>query len=107
MKKATVQALSFVSGLTLAVVVVGVTISKSPSLRGEVENQIRTVLKTTRTLVDAYKNLASKSKIAVNLIKNEPGEATATEEAAAAHQNTQTNSQWDAVEADTGATKPL
>ncbi|MDR1088412.1 MAG: hypothetical protein LBL23_03995 [Coriobacteriales bacterium] len=103
MKKSTVQVLSFVSGLTLAVVVVGITISKSASLRSEIEDQIRSVLKTTRTLVDTYKNLASKSKTAVKLIKNEPGETTATDEAAAAQQNAHTNSQWDAAEAHAGS----
>ena len=101
MKKATIQVISFVSGLTLAAVIIGVTITKNESIRNEIENQINSVLKTTRSLVDAYKSIASKSKTAANLIKSDTGEkntrgATAEEEA-----RVLINSQWDAVESQT------
>lgn len=101
MRRGTVKVLSFMSGLVLAAVVIGTTINKSPALRSEIENQINTVLKTTRSLIDAYKSIGSKSKAAVGLIKNEPGGRTAGEEAAAVEQAAQIEEQWDAVESST------
>jgi len=97
MKKSTIQVLSFVSGLTIAAVVIGVTISKSPSLQAEIEHQVNSCLKATRSLVDIYKSLVSKSKTATSLIKTESGESIESEEAAA-EQASQVNDQWDAVE---------
>ena len=91
MKKATKQVLSFVSGLTLAAVVVGVAIGKSPSLQNEIENQLNSVLKTSRSLIDAYKKFATRSKVAVNLIKTDREAATGNEAAE------KIDSQWDAV----------
>ena len=99
MKKSTAQTLSFLSGLTLASVIIGVTISKSPAVRNEIENQLKSVLKTTRSLVDAYKSIVFKSKTAASFIKTDAGEKTAAEEAAAADARVQTSNQWDAVEA--------
>ena len=96
MKKSTIQVLSFLSGLTLAAVVVGVTIAKSATLRSEIENQLNSCLKTTRTLVDAYKSVTAKSKTAVNLIKKDTGESPETEEAVA-EQVAKINDQWDAL----------
>ena len=97
MKKSTKQALSFLSGLTLAAVVIGVTINNNPAIRKEIESQFESVLKTTRSLVDAYKSLASKSKTAATFIKSKPGEKTADEEAVQAEASAQLNNQWDAV----------
>lgn len=99
MKKGTVQILSFVGGVTLAAVVVGVTLSKNSKIRGEIESQINSVLKTTRLVVDAYKNVASKSKAAANLITNDPTQRMASEEEAISQQQAQTSREWDAVEA--------
>jgi hypothetical protein len=98
MKKRTVQTLSFISGLTLAAVVVGVTLSKSPGLRGEIEHQINSVLKSTRTLVNAYKSVVSKSKVAVNLVKNDVDpQGSGGEETA--RQTAELDNQWNAAEA--------
>ena len=98
MKKGTAQVLSFVSGLTIAAVVIGITLSRSPRLRGEIENQVNGVLNTTRSVVDAYKSVASKSKAVANLITNDPIQKTASEEAAASKQTEQINNDWDFVE---------
>lgn len=98
MKKGTVQVLSFVSGLTLAAVVIGVTISKSPALRGEIESQLSSVLRTTRGVVDAYKSLGSKSKAAINLVRPDSGAKTAEEKMAEAEQNARVNQLWEEVE---------
>jgi len=98
MKKATVQVLSFLSGLTLAAVILGVTISKSESIRNEIENQISTVLKTTRSVVDAYKSIASKSKTAASFIKSDSKEKDLKSEAAEHEARAQIDGQWDAVE---------
>lgn len=98
MKKSTVQTLSFLSGLTLAAVVIGVTLNKSPSLRNEIETQINSVLKTTRALVNSYKSVASKSKTAVSLIKNDPDILSANDETEVTQQTQEIKSQWDAVE---------
>lgn len=98
MKRSTVQILSFLSGLTLAAVVIGVTLSRNDSLRNEVESQINSVLKTTRTVVDSYKSVASKSKTAVSLIKNDPDILSASDEAEANQQAQEVSNQWDAVE---------
>lgn len=98
MKKSTVQTLSFLSGLTLAAVVIGVTLNKSPSLRNEIETQINSVLKTTRALVNSYKSVASKSKTAVSLIKNDPDILSVNDETEVTQQTQEIKSQWDAVE---------
>lgn len=98
MKRSTVQVLSFMSGLTLAAVVIGVTLARSPSLRNEIENQVNSVLKTTRSLVNSYKSVASKSKTAVNLIKSDPEVRAESASAEAEQQAYEVNSQWDAVE---------
>ena len=100
MKNSTVQVLSFISGLTLAPVVIGVTISKSPGLKNEIESQLNTILKTTRALVDAYKSVASKSKTAVSLIKNDAGDMTPEQQSAAEEQKKHIDSQWDVAEAE-------
>lgn len=99
MKKSTMQILSFLSGLTLAAVVIGVTLSKSPSLRGEVENQLNTVLKTTRVVVDSYKSVASKSKTAVGFIRSDAEVMTEQAVAEAEQHKQDINSQWESVEA--------
>lgn len=99
MKRGTIQVLSFISGLTLAAVVIGVTLSKSPSLRNEVESQAKSVLKTTRTLVDSYKSVVSKSKMAVNLVKNDPKDTALNKDSEAERQSADLENQWDAVEA--------
>ena len=99
MKKSTIQILSFVSGLTLAAVVVGVTISKSPGIRAEIEKQANSVLKTTRSLVDAYKSIAGKSKSAASLISNDAGDKSAKETSGPSVEQARADSQWDAVEA--------
>ena len=99
MKKGTIQVISFISGLTLTAVVVGVTISKSPSIRKEIESQLNSCLKATRALADTYKSVASKTKSAVNLIKKDAGEKTEKETAAEEEVREQVSSQWNAVEA--------
>ena len=99
MKKSTMQLMSFVSGLTLAAVVIGVTLSKSPALRGEIESQLNTILKTTRVVVDSYKRVATKSKSAANLIRNDADVMTEREEAEINKHAKETNSMWDAMEA--------
>jgi len=98
MKKGTVQVISFLSGLTLAAVILGVTINRSEAIRNEIENQMNSVLKTTRSLVDAYKSIASKSKTAASFIKSDSGEKSTREEAAEEEARAQVSSQWDAVE---------
>lgn len=98
MKKSTVQALSFLSGLTLAAVVIGVTLSKSPSLRTEIENQLNSVLKTTKKVVNSYKSVASKSKTAVGLIKNDPDLFDDEYNEESLLQAQEINDQWDAAE---------
>ncbi|MCL2528771.1 MAG: hypothetical protein FWE41_00295 [Coriobacteriia bacterium] len=99
MNKTTVQVISFVSGLTIAAVVLGVTISKNQNIRNEIESQISSVLKTTRSLVDSYKSLASKSKTAASLIKSDAGEKSARDEAAEEEAQAQIDIQWDNLEA--------
>lgn len=103
MKKETVQVLSFLSGLTLAAVVIGVVLSKSPSLLSEIESQADSVLKTTRSLVNTYKGLATKSKTAVNMIKKDPEMLSANEESEALRHASATNSQWDILESNAPA----
>ncbi|MDR2035827.1 MAG: hypothetical protein LBP91_04045 [Coriobacteriales bacterium] len=98
MKKSTIQALSFLSGLTLAAVIIGITVNRSATLRTELEHQMSSVLKTTGSLVDAYKSLAHKSKTAATLIQTDSGEKTAKEQADEAAEQAQISSQWDAVE---------
>lgn len=98
MKKGTVQILSFVSGLTLAAVVVGVTLSKNKALCNEIENQVTSVLKTTRSMVEVYKSIATKSKKAAALVKNDPSNKTVLQEAAEKTVDQQVVSQWDAIE---------
>ena len=102
MKKGTVQVVSFLSGLTLAAVILGVTINKSSTIRNEIESQITSVLKTTRLMVDAYRSIASKSKAAATIIKGEPGEKTKREETAEVEAKEQANNQWNSVEAQAG-----
>jgi len=99
MEKNTVQLISFLSGLTITAVVIGVTISKSPKIRGEIESQLNTCLKATRTMSDAYKNLAFRSRTASSFITNDAGEKTPREEAAETEAAERANSQWDTVEA--------
>lgn len=105
MKKGTVQALSFLSGLTLAAVVIGITLSKSPGLRNEIESQIDSILKTTRSLVNTYKGVASKSKTAVNMIKKNPEGVAADVAAEAAQQAADANNEWDVLESSAPPTK--
>jgi len=95
MKKNTIKALSFLSGLSLAVVVVGITIYNSPAIKNEIESQIGTVLKATRALVDAYSNFSAKSKAATNFMKTDNTNKTAATEADEQAARQQTNSQWD------------
>ena len=99
MNKNTIQVLSFVSGLTLASVVIGVTLCKSDTLRNEIENQLSTVLKTTKSLVNAYKGLASKSKTAATFIRGESAETTRGESGATSEHKDKLGSKWDAIEA--------
>ena len=99
MKKTTVQVISFVSGLTAAAVVLGITISKNEKIRNEIENQINSVLKTTRSLVDAYKSLASKSTTAASFIKSDAGEKNSKDDAAEEEAKAQIDIQWDTIEA--------
>jgi len=101
MKKTTVKVISFLSGLTLAAVILTVTINNSPKIRNEIESQINSVLKTTRSLVDTYKSVASKSKSAASLLKGDKGEKTLSEEAAEKEANALVDSQWDAIERQT------
>ena len=99
MKNTTVRVISFVSGLTIAAVVLGITISKNQKIRNEIESQINSVLKTTRSLVDAYKSLGSKSKTAASFIKSDSGEKNVKGDAAEEEVKAQIDIQWDAVEA--------
>ena len=99
MKKSTLRAISFISGLTLTAVVVGVTISKNPKIRSEIENQINSCLKATRTMVDAFAGIARKTKTATSLIKGDSGGKTPREAAAEAEVKRHINNQWDTVEA--------
>ncbi len=98
MKKPTVRILSFTAGLALAAVVIGVALTKNPALRREVDNQVASVLKATRSLTDTYKNAASKAKAASSLIKKEPEDRAAADAVAAAREEEKLAAQWDAVE---------
>ena len=98
MKKTTIQVISFISGLTLAAVIIGVTITKNQAIRNEIENQINSVLKTTRNVVDAYKSIASKSTAAASFIKSDTGEKNTKKEAAEEETRAKLNKLWSAVE---------
>ncbi len=105
MKKGTLQVLSFLGGLTLAAVTISVVLSKNPTLRKEIENQVTSVVKTTRSLVDAYKNIASKSQTVAGFIKSDAGEKSASTKAAEAEESKQVSTQWDTVETQMQATE--
>lgn len=98
MKKNTIKVLSFLGGLSIAAVVVGVTIYNNPSIKNEIENQLTTVLKATRALVDAYNNLSSKSRVATSFIKTDSSDKAPDAEAKEQEARVQANSQWDEVE---------
>ncbi|MCL2807850.1 MAG: hypothetical protein FWD27_06820 [Coriobacteriia bacterium] len=102
MKKSTAKVLSFIGGMVLASVVIGVTISKSPTIRNEIEGQINSVLKTTKTMVESYKTAATKTKTAIDLIKGSSEEKQARDLVAEKREAEQISDQWDAIERQVG-----
>jgi hypothetical protein len=92
MNKNTAQALSFISGLTIAAVAVGVTVSKNRAIRTEIETQLNNVLSITKPLLFAIKGVAVSAGKAGN-IANSAADKTANQAPNA--EEIELNSQWD------------
>jgi hypothetical protein len=98
MKKNTIQVLSFLSGLTIAAVAVGVTVSKNQSIRNEIENQLNNILGITKPLLSTLKGFIANANNANSAyIKADAQGATAVPDLPAGD----LSAQWEQIESAT------
>jgi hypothetical protein len=82
------KALSVISGAVFAGVMVAVIFQKKPHLRNQIEEQLRSVWSTTKTVVNRYSGVIQKIQQASTLSTSSPANSNATA-------NNDYNHQWE------------
>jgi hypothetical protein len=90
------KALSFVSGLAISCVIVGVVVAKNPDIKAEIESQGRQALQITKNMLARCQNTIRKLQNLATALSEDPSLGTEDEQTPSPEALAY-NAQWDAV----------